>query len=130
VWFSYTKAAGRYSFIILLILVLVFSQAFRVGADFWLVIWVNNKIPAFSQGEYVGLFWGLAVSQFLSMYIMGIFFAYSGTKAAKTLHNAAIARVIRAPMSFFDTTPLGRIINRFSKDMDGIDNVNVTILIC
>jgi ABC-type multidrug transport system fused ATPase/permease subunit len=37
------------------------------------------------------------------------------------MHNGMLATVLHSPMSFFDTTPLGRIVNRFSKDTYTID---------
>ena len=42
-------------------------------------------------------------------------------EAAGRLHSLMLDRMIRAPMEFFDTTPTGRIINRFSSDMETID---------
>lgn len=47
-----------------------------------------------------------------------------GMVAASTyLHACMLTRTIHSPMSFFDTTPIGRIVNRFSKDIDTVDNI-------
>jgi ABC-type multidrug transport system fused ATPase/permease subunit len=42
--------------------------------------------------------------------------------AGRKLHWIILLGVLHAPMSFFDTTPIGRIINRFSKDIDAVDS--------
>lgn len=41
--------------------------------------------------------------------------------AAKYLHKMLLKNILRSPMSFFDITPIGRIVNRFSKDIDTVD---------
>lgn len=49
-------------------------------------------------------------------------------RGARILHTQLMSNVIRMPMMFFDTTPLGRTINRFSKDVDVVDNVMPMVL--
>ena len=41
--------------------------------------------------------------------------------ASRILHHDMVDRILHAPMMFFDTTPLGRVINRLSRDMDTVD---------
>ena len=48
--------------------------------------------------------------------------------AAKKIHNWMLLNVFSAPMSFFDTTPLGRLVNRFTKDIDTADfGINMSV---
>lgn len=48
---------------------------------------------------------------------------YIGTlHAARVTHNFLLKKILRAPMEFFDQTPIGRIINRFSKDVEAVDS--------
>lgn len=41
--------------------------------------------------------------------------------AARKVHNKFLSHIFKVPMSFFDTTPIGRILSRFSKDIDILD---------
>lgn len=53
--------------------------------------------------------------------IRGLVFVKCTVKAASVLHDKLFSRILRCPMHFFDTTPLGRILTRFSRDMDEVD---------
>lgn len=61
---------------------------------------------------------------FSAIFIMGFSVVESlrTVHASRKLHWSMLGRVLHAPMTFFDTTPVGRIINRFSKDMDDVDS--------
>lgn len=48
--------------------------------------------------------------------------AAGARQLSRSLHNGMLARVLASPWSFFDATPRGRIINRFSVDLDAIDS--------
>ena len=48
-------------------------------------------------------------------------FARVATSSATSIHNVVFAKVLKAPLSFFETNPLGRILNRFSRDLDIVD---------
>ncbi|KAF8907317.1 ABC transporter [Gymnopilus junonius] len=122
VYKDYIKA-GRGEFVMpLLILSLILMQGATVLSSYWLVWWQDQSFHK-PQGFYMGIYAGLGVSQALFSFVMGATFALLTYFASQSLHRAAIKRVMHAPMAFFETTPLGRIMNRFSKDIDTIDNL-------
>ncbi|XP_044209764.1 multidrug resistance-associated protein 5 isoform X2 [Thunnus albacares] len=53
--------------------------------------------------------------------LRGIAFVKGTLRASSKLHDELYHKILRCPMKFFDTTPTGRILNRFSKDMDEVD---------
>ncbi|THV02862.1 ABC transporter [Dendrothele bispora CBS 962.96] len=122
VYKEYSKA-GRGQYILpFLVFAIVMVQGSSVMSSYWLVYWQEEKWPQ-PQGFYMGIYAALGVTQAFSMFLMGSTFALMTYFASQSLHKSAIGRVMKAPMLFFETTPLGRIMNRFSKDIDTIDNL-------
>ena len=59
----------------------------------------------------------------IAAFIICICIAFGSIKASKYLHRAFLARILRTPMEFFNTTPTGRILNRLTNDVDLVDNM-------
>ena len=121
VYWAYIKNSGTWLNAPLIIVLLIISQGANITTSLWLSWWTSDKFH-YSTGKYIGAYAALGFTQALTMFVFSVTLTYCGTQSSKVMLHRAVTRVLRAPMSFFDTTPLGRITNRFSKDVDTMDN--------
>nr|XP_019044875.1 ATP-binding cassette transporter YOR1 [Kwoniella bestiolae CBS 10118]OCF23805.1 ATP-binding cassette transporter YOR1 [Kwoniella bestiolae CBS 10118] len=120
-FWSYIKAGNGLFMAPILLVAIAFAQATYVITSYWLVWWQEYKWD-YGNGFYMGIYAGLGILTAITMFFQGFSNALINYFASVKIHKNAITRVMFAPQSFFDTTPLGRIMNRFSKDTDTIDN--------
>ncbi|KAK4498512.1 hypothetical protein PRZ48_011170 [Zasmidium cellare] len=100
---------------------LALLQASIIGGSLWLSCW-TSYIYEMSDAYYLGVYATLGIVQAGLMFFFCRSITYYAIRASYNMLDGALTSVVRSPMSFFDTTPLGRLINRFSKDTDTIDN--------
>ncbi|KAG0281167.1 hypothetical protein BGZ95_006220 [Linnemannia exigua] len=99
----------------------VFQQACGLMMNYWLSLWTDKKFDLPTM-TYIFVYVGLALVQAVIMAIATQLLSVVIIRTARKMHSQAFDKVIHAPLSFFDTNPLGRILNRFSKDVDALDN--------
>ncbi|NXA04426.1 MRP3 protein, partial [Sapayoa aenigma] len=102
------------------------QNAAAIGANVWLSDWTNEPVINGTQHNValrIGVYAALGLLQGLIVLICSFTLAMGGINAARTLHAALLENKFHTPQSFYDTTPTGRIINRFSKDIYVIDEV-------
>eukprot|EP00118_Oscarella_pearsei_P023582 m.283819 g.283819 ORF g.283819 m.283819 type:complete len:1577 (+) comp40673_c0_seq30:70-4800(+) len=129
VYKSYWLAIGNcLAFSVLISLFLM--QASRNTNDWWLSYWVNhvNESSNFTYNGssnlsfYLGVYGALAGGNSIFTLFRAFLYAYGGIRAATVIHKHLLNKILYAPVSFFDVTPIGRIINRFSSDIYAIDD--------
>ncbi|KAH7318562.1 ABC transporter family protein [Stachybotrys elegans] len=121
VYDAYIRASGSILSAPWVIFLLILSQGTNIVTSLWLSYWVSDEFNL-STGQYIGAYAGLGAIQAVLTFFFSISLSILGTNSSKVMLRDAVSRVLRAPMSFFDTTPLGRITNRFSRDVDVMDN--------
>lgn len=122
IYAAYIRASGTLLNGLLAFFLLALAQGSNIVTSLWLSWWTANKF-GYATGQYIGAYAGLGVTQALLQFSFSVTLSILGTQSSKVMLQNAMTRVLRAPMSFFDTTPLGRITNRFSKDVDIMDNI-------
>ncbi|XP_074870252.1 ATP-binding cassette sub-family C member 3 isoform X2 [Carettochelys insculpta] len=125
VFWQYMKAVGVVTSLVICFLYIC-QNAAAIGANVWLSDWTNEPVINGTQQNTsmrLGVYAALGLLQGLIVLLSSFTLAMGGIGAACKLHAVLLENKFRTPQSFFDTTPTGRIINRFSKDIYVIDEV-------
>lgn len=112
----------HFSSVPIVILLTVFAVFCQLFTNTWLSFWTEYKFPNRSNGFYIGLYVMFTFLSFIFLCLEFWAIAYITNEAAIKLNLKAVKAVLRVPMSYMDTTPMGRVLNRFTKDTDTLDN--------
>jgi ATP-binding cassette subfamily C (CFTR/MRP) protein 1 len=131
-YLTYARAAG--SVAVLGIILGAFSCEYGTKSflDSWLGFWAADRFGWDLRGVgnyYLLVYACLFVANAIFTYTRSLIFYYFSMRASRTMHANMLAKVLRLPASFFDATPSGRIINRFSKDTETLDGTLPMVLV-
>uniref|UniRef100_A0A8C3KST4 ATP binding cassette subfamily C member 2 n=1 Tax=Calidris pygmaea TaxID=425635 RepID=A0A8C3KST4_9CHAR len=119
-WYSFWVAMGY-----------VAQYVAFVGTNLWLSAWtddaqhyLNQTYPVEQRDLRIGVFGALGVSQGERGSTEDpVNLSHGAVRASRVMHQQLLSNILRVPMSFFDTTPTGRIVNRFAKVRENSPNM-------
>ncbi|CAM1323224.1 Sur (predicted) [Pycnogonum litorale] len=150
IYLTYMKACG-YVVSSFLLFIMTVTQGVKVYTDFWLSEWSSKSIndsvveesvnssnrmrnltylnaSAYEDEDddsmlyyYLYGYTALSIASLIMYFITNLTWVYGSLQATRKLHSRMLFNLIHCPMRFFDTTPLGRIVNRFSSDISVVD---------
>ena len=135
-WLLWFKYAGGIVFVVVQIILMTCDRGSYVAIDWWIAQWTTasdqsivifgREFPSQLEGrsaqfQYLAVYAVLVVSMFTFLVCRSQWAVWGGIRACERVFSTMTRRVLHAPISYFDTTPLGRIINRFTYDAEQVD---------
>ncbi|XP_061570967.1 ATP-binding cassette sub-family C member 9 isoform X3 [Cololabis saira] len=134
-------SSGGFLMVFLMISSKLLKHSVIVAIDYWLAVWTSSKTnqstgagpdatngtsnvtmrTAGDDSHYLPVFITLCAAGITLCLITSLTVEFLGLSAATNLHHNLLNKIIHAPIRFFDVTPLGQILNRFSADTNIID---------
>ncbi|KAG9335558.1 hypothetical protein JZ751_004461 [Albula glossodonta] len=139
------RAGANILVLLFLILLNLFAQVSYILQDWWLAYWASQQerldtlnvtqstvAPPHPLGHnetqqldlrlYLGVYGGLTMATIVFGFTRSLLFFNVLVSSAQALHNRMFQSILRTPVRFFDINPIGRILNRFSKDIGHLDS--------
>ncbi|KAL1706525.1 P-loop containing nucleoside triphosphate hydrolase protein [Schizophyllum commune] len=128
VYQKYIRYAGGLTWVPAIIIITALGQCSQVANTLFLSFWSSQSIPGFSNSTYMLVYGMLGVAQAVFSFLLNFAVALVCLFASLRIFRAALRSVLRSSVAFFDTTPMGRIMSRLSKDQDTLDVALATSL--
>ncbi|KAI2666162.1 Multidrug resistance-associated protein 1 [Labeo rohita] len=120
---EYFRTIGL-AFIIPIIFLYAFQQGASLAYNYWLSLWADDPVVNGTQVDTdlkLGVFGALGFAQGIAIFGTTVAISLGGIIASRHLHLDLLNNILHSPMSFFESTPSGNLLNRFSKEIDAID---------
>uniref|UniRef100_A0A674MHW2 Cystic fibrosis transmembrane conductance regulator n=1 Tax=Takifugu rubripes TaxID=31033 RepID=A0A674MHW2_TAKRU len=114
--------------VVVLLVVLLFnimaqvSYIIRRCPSFLVTVNGKNITEQLDTDFYLGIYGGLTLATVIFGFIRNMFLFNVLVRCAQSLHDRMFTAILRTPVRFFDINPIGRILNRFSKDIGQLDS--------
>lgn len=132
---EYMQNFGKPSYIVTVLVSTVLANLAYIASSRWLANWVHayedgRATPSTPHAPYyLGIFALLCVLEAGFALTRSLLFARGAWVAARKLHAALVSAVLGAPLGWHNATPAGRVVNRFSRDVDSLDtDLNRTLM--
>ncbi|XP_064965482.1 ABC transporter C family member 3-like isoform X6 [Musa acuminata AAA Group] len=124
IYWRYITMTYKGALVLLILFCQILFQVLQICSNYWMALespLSDDLEPPVSGSMLISVYVALAVGSSACILIRTLLLIIAGYKTATMLFNKMHACIFRAPMSFFDSTPTGRIFNRASTDQRGVD---------
>uniref|UniRef100_A0A6Q2WSZ5 Cystic fibrosis transmembrane conductance regulator n=1 Tax=Esox lucius TaxID=8010 RepID=A0A6Q2WSZ5_ESOLU len=137
IYLKYLRAGAGILMLIVVILLQFLAQTSYILQDWWLANWAGdqeelngtviiqdgvNVTQTLNLDFYLSIYAGLTIATLVFGFTRSLLMFNVLVKASHALHNRMFNSILRTPVRFFDVNPIGRVLNRFSKDIGQMDS--------
>ncbi|XP_061700381.1 multidrug resistance-associated protein 4 isoform X1 [Syngnathoides biaculeatus] len=137
-YIKYMRAGASILVVVAVMLLNILAQVAYIVHDWWLAYWaeeqgkldtnstVGHNVTVYKELDlefYLGIYGGLTAATIVFGFVRTLLMFNMLVRSTQALHNSMFAAILRTHAHFFDVNPIGRVLNRFSKDIGQLDSL-------